>query len=171
MFKKICVAAFAATSLVAAGAPAYASDVVDVDVPVYVGTNLMPPGDPASQATRQCVTKTRRGDELNQPQTSHICVYRDRHLIWGYQDLDVPAWGYGHDVYFDLIVYRCRVSDGVCAVVSSIYAHKVTNPKGFTFVETTKSSQTANGYRYKACASMSSSIGFGYGTTCSGWVE
>lgn len=164
--RKLALVASATLSLVllAGGAPAYAADITLPDVPA----GFMPPDEGSAGASSQCRTKSAVGEypDPPQPKRSTFCVYHDVDKVWGAINFEAPAWGSGNDVYFDLDVYRCRISDNVCVQIASIYEHRRTNAFGRAYAETPQTTQTWDGRYYKACASMSSSIGFGYGRTC-----
>lgn len=157
----------AAVAVLFLGTPAIAAD-AELDVPVYVGSGVLPPPDATNAGVQACRTLQYRGPgPIYQPVSSHICVFREGNSVWGYVDIDAPAYGYyTQDVYFDLYVLRCRLSDGVCVKISSIYSHEYTNSRGFAHVESAKTSQTWEEREYRACASMSSSLGVGYSTKC-----
>jgi hypothetical protein len=172
MLRRFTVVGAIAVALLATTTPTFADDYVDVpEVPVYVplhvgGGDVLPPDPGSSDPTKTCTTKSRMSTNPPQPQSSRICVYRDVDKVWGSVDFSAAAWGIDQDVYVDVKTYRCRVSDNYCAVIASDYQHLTTDPYGYAYLETAKTSQTLDQRYYKTCASMSTSVGFGYGRTC-----
>lgn len=161
------VAAATLSVLVLSGAPAaYATDLPDI--PVAVGVPSAVSDAAGTGASYECTTKSSLGPTETEPKASDFCVYHTggTNEVAGYMSFDAPAYGAGTQVFYDLYVYRCRASDNVCVVISSATGTSFTDDTGHWHTWTDFTTQTWSGRYYKACAALSTELGWGYGNQC-----
>lgn len=151
--RKIGVVALATLSLfVLGGAPAaHATDLPDV--PISVRAPSAATASAGAGYSAECTRKSSIRPVENEPISSEFCVYHEVNKVWGTLDMVAPRYP-SQKVVFDLYVYRCRLSDDVCVVISSTYGVAYTSSSTGTWsVATEKTTQTWDRY-YKTCASL-----------------
>lgn len=165
--RKIGLVATAILSLLLlTGAPAaYATDLPDV--PVGAGVPSAVADAAGTGASHECTTKSSMGPNESQPKSSRFCVLHSAdNVVKGYLDFYAPAYDSNVAVFYDLFVYRCRVSDNVCVEIDSASGTGYTDAAGLWDTFTPGTTQNWTGRYYKACAAISTGLGWGYGLQC-----
>lgn len=162
MRKLALLAAATASMLLLAGAPAHATDLPDVPLPLALPSALT--GTAGVGYSYECETKSSIRPTEDHGIAARFCVVHQVDQVWGTLEFAAPEYP-GTDVFFDLYTYRCRQSDDVCVVIASRSGRAVTNAAGYWSTTTEATTQTWAGRYYKTCASLST-VYWGFGEDC-----